>query len=360
MSKENKTMQLKNYNIYFFFGLLILVSVATFYIFKPFFVALLLAVMLAVLFQKPYEFFLSKTRNNKRLSSLTVSLIVLLLIIIPATVISVLVGNEIISSYQSIASSGDSYLNQINPLLVKMQASSFFEVFGLQPVLGKEAFAQYSGQIGKIILAFLQSAYLSAAHIIFMIFVMFFSLYYFFIDGKDIVKKMMYISPLRNSHENLLIEKFISISRATIKGNLVVAIIQGTIGAALFAAVGIDSAIIWGVAMMFLSLLPMMGTSLVWFPAGIIMLMMGNIWQGITILVLGFTIISTIDNVLSPELIGKDTQLHPLLLFFAILGGLPLFGFAGFIVGPVIVALFVSLWEIYGVEFKSQLKKYNS
>jgi len=360
LKKNNAPMQLKNYNVYFFFGILILVSVATFFIFKPFLVALLLAAMLAVLFQKPYEYLLSKTGNRKGLSSLITSMLILLLIIIPVTIISVLVGNEVISSYQSIADSGDFYQNQINPLIEKIQTNPFYEIFGLQQVLGKEAFAQYSGQFGKLVLAFLQTAYLNAAHIILMIFVMFFSLYYFFIDGKDVVKKVKYISPLRDSHENMLVEKFISISRATIKGNLVVAIIQGTLGATLFAAVGIQSAIIWGVAMMFLSLLPMMGTSLVWFPAGIIMLMMGNIWQGIVILVLGFTIISTIDNVLSPELIGKDTQLHPLLLFFAILGGLPLFGFAGFIVGPVIVALFVSMWEIYGVEFKSQLKKYNS
>jgi len=353
-------MELKNLNIYFFFLIIFGVSIVTFFIFKPFLVAILLAAMLAVLFQKPYSFFLSITRNRKRLSSLITSLIILLLIIIPITLVSILVGNEIVSSYQSINGSGDFYQNYINPVFDKIQSASFFNAFGLNNILSKEAFAQYSGQTGQFLLVFLQNAYLSAANIIFMIFVMFFSLYYFFIDGEEIVKKVMYISPIKDSHENLLVQKFISISRATIKGNLVVAIIQGSIGATLFAAVGIKSAIIWGVAMMFLSLLPFMGTSLVWFPAGIIMIMLGNVWQGIVILAIGFTLISTIDNILSPKLIGKDTQLHPLLLFFAILGGLPLFGFAGFIVGPIIVALFVSMWEIYAIEFKSQLKKYNS
>lgn len=174
------------------------------------------------------------------------------------------------------------------------------------------------------------------------------------------MKKIMYLSPLRDSHEKLLVEKFISISRATMKGTLVVGLVQGSIGGITFALVGVPSAIAWGIVMVFLSLIPMFGTSLVWFPAGIIMLLIGNVWQGVVILAVGFGVISIIDNFLRPELVGKDTQMHPLVVFFATLGGISLLGFLGFIMGPIIVALFLTLWNIYAVEFKKQLKGYNS
>ena len=359
-NEKNISMQLKNYNVYFFFGVLVLVSVATFYIFKPFLIALLLAAILAIFFQKMYAFFLSKTGNHKGFSSIITSLIILLIIIVPLIIIFFFVGNEIMSSYQSVAVSGDFYQNKVEPFIGQIQTSKFYNVLGLDQILNKEAFAQYSKQLGQLVLIFVQNAYLSITHIFFLIFVMFFSLYYFFIDGKEIVRKIMYVSPLRDSHENLLVDKFISISRATVKGTFVICILQGLIGGMVFYIAGIPSAVVWGVAMMLFALIPMVGSALIWLPVAILLLMTGNIWQGILVLVVGIGLISTVDNIVKPRLVGKDTQLHPLLILLATLGGLTLFGLAGVIVGPIIIALFVSLWDIYGIEFKGQLKKYNS
>jgi len=358
-NEKNSLMQLKNYNVYFFFGVLILVSVATFYIFKPFLIALLLAAILAIFFQKMYAFFLTKTGNHKGLSSLVTSLVILLIIIVPLILIFFFIGNEIMSAYQSVSASGDFYQNKIEPLIGQIKTSQFYNTFGLDQFLNKEAFTQYSRQLGQLALVFVQNAYLSVTHIFFMIFVMFFSLYYFFIDGKEIVRRIMYISPLRDSHENLLVDKFISISRATVKGTFVICILQGLIGGMVFYIAGIPSAVVWGVGMMLFALIPMVGSAIIWFPVAIILLMTGNIWQGILVLAVGIGLISTIDSIVKPKLVGKDTQLHPLLILLATLGGLALFGLTGFIVGPIIIALFVSLWDIYGIEFRGQLKKYN-
>lgn len=357
--KENKNIQLGNYNTYFFFGLLATISIVTFFIFKPFLVAMLLAAILAIFFQKLYEFFLSLTRGHKNLSSILTSLVVLLLIVIPLLIIALLVGNELVSSLQNAFGNGDFYHDKLGPFMEKMHSSALYSALNMQEFLGREAFVRYSSQLGELIMVLLQNAYLSAANTVLMILVIFFSLYYFFIDGKEIIRKIKYISPIKDAHENLLIQKFISMSEATIKGTFIVALIQGFIGGVVFYIAGIQSAVTWGVFMAVLSLLPMFGSSLIWFPASVIMLLEGNIWQGFFILATGFAFISIIDNILRPELVGKDTQMHPLLVFFATLGGLAVFGFAGFIIGPIIVALFVSMWEIFGVEFKSQLKRYN-
>lgn len=112
--------------------------------------------------------------------------------------------------------------------------------------------------------------------------------------------------------------------------------------------------------MTILSIIPAVGAGLVWGPAGIILLFIGNIWQGVFVLSFGILVISFIDNILRPKLVGNDTEMHPLLVFFATLGGLITFGIIGFVIGPVIMALFLSLWDIYGKEFKSQLNKFNA
>jgi predicted PurR-regulated permease PerM len=136
--------------------------------------------------------------------------------------------------------------------------------------------------------------------------------------------------------------------------------LQGLIGGMVFYIVGIPSAVVWGVVMMLFALIPMVGSAIIWFPVAIILLMIGSVWQGIVVLAVGIGLISTIDNIVKPKLVGKDTQLHPLFILLATLGGLAIFGLMGVIIGPIIVALFVSLWDIYGIEFKGQLQKYNS
>lgn len=352
-------MQLKNFNVYFFFLLLLGVSLITFFIFQPFLVAILLAAIFAVIFQRPYRFFLKITRDHEKISALFTSLVG---IIIFATLFLGVLGllvNEVSTLYQGVTDNGDFYQNYSDQIVQKMQNNKFLNAFGLENLFNKETISSSLSQLVQGVLGFFQKTYQGIAHFLFMMLIMFFTLYSFLAGGKELVKKIMYLSPLKDEHEKLLIQKFISISRATIKGTLVVSLVQGSLGGITFALVGIKSAVIWAVIMSLLSLIPMIGSSIVWFPAGVIMLLMGNVWQGVVILVMGFGVISIIDNVLRPELVGKDTQMHPLFVFFATLGGISLFGFLGFILGPVIAALFLTMWEIYAVEFKTQLRRYN-
>jgi len=208
-------------------------------------------------------------------------------------------------------------------------------------------------------LGILQGAYQSVARIILVTFMMFFSLFYLLIDGKKLIKKIMQLSPLRDSYENILIEKFNSISRATIKGTILIAIIQGFMGGILFSMTGVSSPVLLGLLMTLSSVIPAIGAGLVWLPVGIIMMLLGDVTAGLIIILVGALLISTLDNFVRPKLVGNDTEMHPLLILFSTLGGISLFGLAGFIAGPIIMSLFVTLWDIYYMEFRNQLKEFN-
>jgi predicted PurR-regulated permease PerM len=271
-----------------------------------------------------------------------------------------LAAREVSGLYQNIAAGSGTYPKYANELTSRINSNPMLKSLGINNLINSDTIGKSISDLSQNIFSILQKTYQSVATFIFMSVVMFFTLYYFLIGGKELAEKLIYMSPLRDSHEKILIDRFISISKATLKGALVIGILQGLVGGTLFAVVGISEAAFWGVIMMFFSLIPVVGTGLVWLPAGIIMLLLGNIWQGIVILAVGIGIMSSIDNFLKPKLVGRNTQMHPLLVFFAMLGGINIFGVLGFIAGPVIMALFITLWEIYSVEFKNQLKEYNS
>ena len=190
-----------------------------------------------------------------------------------------------------------------------------------------------------------------------MFIIMLYTLFFFLKDGENILKRLAHISPLGNKHELIMYQKFTSTTRAALKGTFIVGAIQGFLGALLFYVTGIEGALVWGIIMMMFSVVPGFGSYIVWLPAAIIMFIGGNMWQGIVIVVVGALLISTIDNLIRPVLIGKDTQMHPLLILFSTLGGILFFGISGFIIGPIITAFLTSLWEMYEQYYQDELAK---
>jgi predicted PurR-regulated permease PerM len=173
------------------------------------------------------------------------------------------------------------------------------------------------------------------------------------------IQKAMNLSPLKNRQEKLLLANFINTSRATLKGSLVVAILQGILSGIILWIAGIPSAVLLGVISFFVSLIPFAGPALILVPIGVISLFLGNIWQGIVLIVFAILVVSTIDNFIRPKLVEEGSGLHPLLVFLSTLGGIALFGIAGFLLGPVIMVLLITLLDIYRREFKVDLKKFN-
>lgn len=185
--------------------------------------------------------------------------------------------------------------------------------------------------------------------------IMLYLLFFFLRDGERLLRYIERIIPLGNEREELLFKRFSSTTRAVVKGTLIVSIAQGFVGAILFLIAGVPNAALWGAVMALCATIPAVGPFIVWIPAGLLLLASGAIWQGVLVLVGGAVIIGSIDNVLRPILVGRDTEMPDALILLAILGGIATFGMAGIIIGPVIGALFLSIWDLFGKDFGEEL-----
>jgi predicted PurR-regulated permease PerM len=353
-------MILKNFNIYFFMLILIIGTIAGFLLVKPYLSPIFIAALIAVIFFRPYEFIKEKV-HSPAISSALMLFIVAIVIILPIIFVLGLVYNEVsgfvVESAQetsTVQESVERIAEMIDNVPILNVSLERLETHVTGPELSNSVKNAANYSVGLI-----QSVYRGVVGSVVGVFVMFFTLFYFFIDGKRIIKKIMGLSPMRDVHERLLIDEFISMTRATLKGTVVIGLLQGVLGGVAFAIAGIVSPILWTVIMIVLAIIPAVGAGLVIFPAAIIMLILGHVWQAIFLFIVGF-FVSTIDNFLRPKLVGNDTQMHSLAVFFATIGGLKMFGIIGFIVGPIVMALMLAMWKIYAIEFKSQLQKFNA
>ena len=196
---------------------------------------------------------------------------------------------------------------------------------------------------------------LATAVFIFQFIVMLYTMFFFLIGGPDLLRNVLAYLPLTDADKERMLERFLSVTRATLKGTVLIGAAQGSLGGLAFWAVGIDGAIFWGAVMTVLSIIPGIGGALVWVPAAIVLAVTGHLWQGVGLALFCALIVGSVDNVLRPILVGRDTEMHELLIFFSTLGGLLLFGAMGFIVGPILAALFVTTWEMFGLAFRSAL-----
>jgi predicted PurR-regulated permease PerM len=166
-------------------------------------------------------------------------------------------------------------------------------------------------------------------------------------DGAALQRTIGERIPVESAMRRDLFEKFATVIRATIKGSIVVAIVQGAIGGLVFWFIGIQAPLLWGVVMGFLSLVPAVGTGLIWVPVAIYLFATGQMWQGAVLTGCGLFVIGMVDNVLRPILVGKDTRMPDYVVLISTLGGISVMGINGFIVGPVIAALFIAAWDIF-------------
>ncbi len=336
----------------FFFGLIIILGISILYIFRPFIYPIFWAAIIAMLFYPLYNW-LNNNLKAPNLSSFLTLIVVIVVIFLPLIVISTLAVNESISLYKSVSNWN---------LTEQIQGTAdWLNTTALSPII-KQAETQwtaYATDVARTFSVFLfnniKNITQNSLRFILMLFLMFYSLFFFLKDGNKILKRLMLLSPLGNNYELMLYNKFRSAARATLKGTFIVGAIQGTLGGIIFWVAGVEGAFIWAIFMTLLSLIPAVGCSIIWFPTGLIMLITGHIWQGLTILLFGLFVISTIDNFIRPKLVGKDIQLHPLLVLLSTLGGIAIFGISGFVIGPIIAALFVASISIYEHHYRNEL-----
>lgn len=333
-----------------FILLLSIVSIAFIWILLPFYGAIFWGVILAIIFAPVQRKLLHKTKGRKTLSALLNLAFILLIVIIPVILLSGAIIQEIMSLYKRM-DSGDinvaAYLEQIIASLPPSITESLhrFGIANLDDIGAKfSAFAMSAGQ-------FLTKQAVSIGSNTFQFIVglgvMLYLLFFLLKDGSDLAHHCSTLVPLSEDQKSHLFRKFTTVVRATVKGNIAVAATQGALGGIMFWILDVDGALFWGVLMGVLSLLPAVGASLIWAPVAIYFFSTGAVTQGIILTAFGLLVIGLADNVLRPLLVGKDTKIPDYVILISTLGGLSLFGLNGFVIGPLIAAMFMACWDLF-------------
>jgi len=332
-----------------FLVLLVLVSLAFGWILLPFYGAVFWAAVLAILFSPLQRRLQQRFVGRPNVAALLTLLICLLVAVIPVIVITGMLVQEGAALYQRIETGeldvGNlAQLKSMMPdgLQAQLQRFGFGDLDSLREKLssgaleGSQFLATKAFSFGQGTFQFLVSFC-----------VMLYLLFFFIRDGRELVLRIRQALPLSDTQKRSLFNKFTRVVRATVKGNVIVAITQGALGGVIFAVLGISGALLWAVLMAFLSLLPAVGAGLIWTPVAVYFLFSGAVWQGVVLILYGVMVIGLVDNILRPILVGKDTKMPDYLVLISTLGGLALFGLNGFVIGPLIAALFISSWGLF-------------
>ena len=214
---------------------------------------------------------------------------------------------------------------------------------------------EWASSVGGFIVASLSNTTVGTVQAVFNLFILAYTAFFLLLDGPALLHNVRRFLPLREGERDLLLGKFLSVTRATLKGTLVIGIIQGTLSGLAFWALGIDHAIFWGAIMVVLSVIPLLGGALIWVPTAIVLALTGHWVKAVILAAFCGLVVGSVDNVLRPRLVGRDTQMHDLMILFSTLGGILVFGAIGFIIGPIIAALFQTAWELFGLAYQDLL-----
>jgi len=351
MTKQTSTTSSNNVNGYFLAGLLLATGFVFFEMTKMFLAPVVLAATFAVIFHPAYKKLLSLTEGRRGLCALACCIVLLTGLLIPAFFVANIVVQESLALYKSAGNWTTSFLNQDNEkILGFISETELFDSLQLYQIDWRDAIKDSLKTIAGLATSLIKGTSKGTVQFLAHLFVTFFTMFYFFRDGNLIVRTLRNLSPLNEHHQKRLIERFASVSRATIKGTIFIGLIQGGLGGLTLWTFGFDAPALWGVIMVMLSIIPLIGTWMVLYPAAIIAFLNGDIWSGVSIVLITAVIISSVDNFLRPYFVGRDTGMHDLLVFFSTIGGLSVFGVTGFIIGPVFASFFVAILEFYGSE----------
>jgi predicted PurR-regulated permease PerM len=339
-----------------FLLLLALVSVAFIWILWPFFGAIFWGAALAILFRPLYRRVLTGVGMRPNLASAITVLASVVMVILPLAFITASLVTEGTRLFQDISSREIDFSAYFAQIIASLPAwlADMLERNGLTDLsLLQEKFADNFAQGGQMMLTRAFNIGQNTFNFVISFVIMLYLLFFLLRDGNHLAEKIRQALPISMEHQRHLSSKFTTVLRATVKGNIVVAATQGALGGAIFWILGIQGPILWGVVMAFLSLLPAVGAALIWAPVAIYFLVTGALWQGITLIAFGVVVIGLVDNVLRPILVGKDTHLPDYVILISTLGGMALFGLTGFVLGPVIAALFIAVWDLFALEKQS-------
>lgn len=332
-----------------FILLLVLVTLAFGWVLAPFYGALFWGGVLAILFAPLHARLARALPSRRNLAAAISLLLILLLVLLPLALIAAMLVQEATGVYERMQSGEISfslYLQQMYGALPTW-ITDVLNRFGLGSsgllqerltaglTKGSQFFAAQALSIGQ-----------DTFNLLVSFFIMLYLLFFFLRDGQDLVHRLREAVPLQADVKRNLAGKFATVIRATVKGNIVVAMVQGALGGFIFWALDLHAPVLWGVLMAFLSLLPAVGAAVVWAPVAVYLLVSGEVTQGAVLIAFGVLVIGLVDNLLRPILVGKDTKMPDYVVLLSTLGGIALFGLNGFVIGPVIAAMFIAAWDL--------------
>jgi len=333
-----------------FLALLIAVSLAFAWILQPFFGAVFWGTVIAIVFMPVHLRLLRRwPQRPTRAALVTLSLIVLM-VVLPLILLTGTLVKEGATLYQGVQSGEINFVRYFEQVVAVLPSwlHDLLEHFGLVDI--NELQARITDAVGRGSQAIASYVYgwgQNALDFVIGFFVMLYLALFLLRDGVALSGRIRAAVPLAPEHRRQLAAKFITVIRATVKGNILVAATQGALGGLAFWFFGIKGALLWAVLMGFLSLLPAIGAALIWMPVAIYFLVTGAIWQGVSLIAYGVLVIGLVDNVLRPLLVGKDTQMPDYLVLISTIGGMAVFGINGFVIGPVIAAMFMAGWDLF-------------
>jgi predicted PurR-regulated permease PerM len=322
---------------------------------RSFLMAIFLAGIFSALARPLYKRFEDWYGGRRALASLSTLLLIVIVVMVPLGILMGIVTAQAIKVGQSVTPWVQEQIAQPGEFHKILSSLPFYEKLAPYSDTIWQKAGELIGSISHFLISSLSAATMGAVNILFMAFVMLYSMFFFLMDGDKLLHQILYYLPLQDQDEQRMLNKFTSVTRATLKGTAVIGILQGSLAGIAFWVVGIPSAVFWGTIMAVLSIIPGIGTAMVWGPAVIILAAGGNYSKAGGLGIFCAVVVGSIDNVLRPILVGKDTQMHELMIFFGTLGGIFMFGIMGMIIGPIVAALFITIWEIYGVAFKDVL-----
>jgi predicted PurR-regulated permease PerM len=331
------------------------ISVAFVAMIRSFLLTILLAAIFAGLSYPVYQWLLGRLGGRKALAAIATLLLLLVLVIAPLLAVLGAGANEALRVTETVRPRLQQLVDQPGEFDSRLRALPGYERIAPYRTQILTKAGELVGSTSAFLFSALSATTRATAVFIFHFAVLLYTMFFFLTGGPALLESVLAYLPLTEADKQRMVGKFVSVTRATLKGTILIGVAQGLLGGLAFWAVGVEGAIFWGTVMTVLSIIPGVGGALVWLPAAIILMTSGEIWRGIGLALFCALVVGSVDNVLRPRLVGQDTKMHELLIFFSTVGGLLFFGAMGFILGPILAALFVTAWEMFGTTFRSAL-----
>jgi len=333
-----------------FLLLLTAVTIGFFWILMPYGGAVFWGTVLAILFIPLYRRLLRATNQKPNVAALLTLLCIVIMVIIPVAMISASLVQQAAGIYELMKSGHIDFGLYFRQIIGALPAwlVSLLERFDLTSMASLQAkLTSVASQVSQVTARYALNFASNTFDFLVSMTIMLYLLFFLLRDGHSLAGRIRTAVPLGRSYKQRLFNNFTTVIRATVKGNVLVAIAQGALGGLIFWILHVQAPLLWAVVMAFLSLLPAVGAAIVWAPVAVYFLVTGAVWQGVVLIAFGVFVIGLVDNLLRPVLVGKDTKMPDYVVLLSTVGGMALFGLNGFVIGPVVAALFIAAWDLF-------------